>query len=217
MVPYYSYSTTLTPSDRPSNPPGQTWCRAHHRTPCLPYLPSPQLRSRLYLAHRSAPHSCIQPYLGTAEPRDLAAWSRCSPEKHWPTPLPCDSRQPSPLHRLEHAVAEQLCLARVKLCYQMSQNVYATWRADVTAPLANSPPKSRLALAVEPPDQPPRYPRFDRIHPQGSLILTAASRPFGSACISAPERVVTLDNLNCVEISVRLRADRQQIPSPNFN
>lgn len=64
--------------------------------------------------------------------------------------------------------AEQLFPARIKLCYQMSQNVSGTWMADVTAPLANSPPKSRLALAVEPPDEPPRYPPFDRIHPHGS-------------------------------------------------
>lgn len=82
----------------------------------------------------------------------------------------------------------------------MSQNVSATCTADVTAPLANSSPKSRLALAVEPPDQPPRYPPPDRIHPSSALILTAASRPFGSACISAPERAVTLDDLISVEI-----------------
>lgn len=86
------------------------------------------------------------------------------------------------------------------------------WTADVTAPLANSPPKSRLALAVEPPEVPPRYPSPGRSTPR-ALVLTAASRPFGSACITAPERVVTLDDLICLGISLNMRAGGQETPA----
>lgn len=124
--------------------------------------------SRLYLAPTSAPHNCIQPYLGSVEPRDLAASSRLFPRENTDPP-----------HR--HATllsfclslysstrfAEQLFSWQSQTLLPMSQNVPGTWMADVTAPLANSPPKSRLALAAEPPDQPPRYPPPDRIHPQG--------------------------------------------------
>lgn len=150
-----------------ADPVGTSLARSTSSGPCLPYLLSPT--SRLYLAPSSAPHNCIQPYLGTFEPRDLTASSRYSPEKHWSTPSPCDSRQIRLSLEPEHAVSvvEQLSLARVKLCPPMSQNVSATCTADVTAPLANSSPKSRLAIAVEPPDQPPRYPPPDRFHSQG--------------------------------------------------
>lgn len=132
---------------------------------CPPCLPT----SRLYLAPSSAPHDCIQPYPGTVEPRHLTASSRYSPGKHWyppPIALRLSSAFSSASSRARRVV-KQSSLARVKLCLPMSQNVSATCTADVTAPLANSSPKSRLAIAVEPPDQPPRYPPPDRIHPQG--------------------------------------------------
>lgn len=50
-------------------------------------------------------------------------------------------------------------------------------------------------------------------------MLSAASRPFGSACISAPEGAVTLDDLISVEISVNMRATRAgvQIPDLQFS
>lgn len=47
-------------------------------------------------------------------------------------------------------------------------------------------------------------------------MLTAASRPSGSACISAPERAATLDDLISVEISVKTRAGTQ-IPDLQFD
>lgn len=113
-------------------------------------------------------HPALLWYLGTVEPRDLTASSRYSPGKHWSLP-----------HRLATVVSFCLSLdpstpcrwaivlwPESKFCLPMSQNVSATCTADVTAPLANSSPKSRLALAVEPPDQPPRYPPPDRIHSQ---------------------------------------------------
>lgn len=116
--------------------------------------------SLLYLAPSSAPQllPALPRYRRT--PRSHGTVSIFPGKRLVPPPSPCDSRQLLPQPRPEHAVIEQSCLARVKLCLANESNVSATCTADVTAPLANSSPKSRLALAVEPPDQPPRYPPF---------------------------------------------------------
>lgn len=47
-------------------------------------------------------------------------------------------------------------------------------------------------------------------------MLTAASRPFGSACISAPGEAVTLDDLICMEISVSEYAGRYPVIRDNY-
>lgn len=64
-------------------------------------------------------HPALPRCLGTVEPRDLTASSRCSPEKHWSTLCLCDSRQLClSASTPEHAVVAQLSLLwpEPKLC-----------------------------------------------------------------------------------------------------
>lgn len=96
-------------------PVGTSLARSTSSAPLFTLFALPT--SRLYLAPNSAPHNCIQPYLGTVEPRHLTASRRYSPGKHWSLPpSPCDSCQLLPQPRPEHAVSLGSCLvATVKI------------------------------------------------------------------------------------------------------